>query len=299
MSRIHDALRKAAEEKAAPIPLADTANIGTVTPPSHGVVPLNQIAIEPVEELRSASNDPRVRFEDLVRQASAQEWKGHPEFELSGLGENGRVGAEGFRTLRSRLYQLADTRPLRRILVTSSLPAEGKTFVAAHLAQSIVQQPGRRVLLIDADLRSPALHSTLGAPSTLGLTDYLRGDSDERSIIQKNPVNDLCLISSGSQVSNPSELLLNDRMKTLLDRLTPAFHWVILDSPPTLLVHDPSRLADLTDGVLFVVRAGATTDESARKACLEFREKKLLGVVLNQVDKTEMQDLYHYGSKYN
>jgi protein-tyrosine kinase len=298
MSRIHDALKKAAEEKAATMPLGDTASLGAVTPPLHGpVIPLNQVADEIVRGFQS-SNDAGLRFEDLVRPCTHQEWKGDSAFELSGLGDNGRVGAEGFRTLRSRLYQMADTRPLRRLLVTSSLPAEGKTFVAAQLAQSIAQQPDRRVLLIDADLRSPTLHSTLGTPMTPGLTDYLRRESDEYLIIQ-GLTNNLCFIPAGSQVLNPSDLLFNGRLKTLLDRVTPVFNWVILDSPPTLLVHDPSRLADLCDGVLFVVRAGATTDESAKKACLELSQKNLLGVVLNQVEKAEMGELYHYGSKYN
>jgi Mrp family chromosome partitioning ATPase len=83
-------------------------------------------------------------------------------------------------------------------------------------------------------------------------------------------------------------------MKILLDRLTPLFDWVIVDSPPTLAVHDASTLADLCDGVLFVVRAGTTSCESAQKACLEFRSSKnLLGLVLNQVEKAEIQETYY------
>jgi protein-tyrosine kinase len=90
-------------------------------------------------------------------------------------------------------------------------------------------------------------------------------------------------------------LLLSDRMKALLDCVTPAFDWVILDSPPALPVHDASSLADLCDGVLFVVRAGGISYEAARKASLEFREKNLLGTVLNQVEGTEAQGGYYYG----
>jgi non-specific protein-tyrosine kinase len=90
-------------------------------------------------------------------------------------------------------------------------------------------------------------------------------------------------------------LLLSDRMKVLLDCVTPAFDWVILDSPPALPVHDASSLADLCDGVLFVVRAGETDHEAAKKASQEFREKNLLGVVLNQVEDSEGQGGYYYG----
>ena len=186
-------------------------------------------------------------------------------------------------------------RTLRRVLVTSSVPAEGKTFVATNLVRSIIRQADRRVLLIDADLRAPRLHTALGAPSTLGLSDYLRGEADEYRIVQNSVANNLCFIPCGTKVSNPSELLLSDRMKVLLDTVTPAFDWVILDSPPSLPVHDASSLADLCDGVLFVVRAGETNHEMAKKASSEFREKNLIGVVLNQVEQSETQGGYYYG----
>jgi capsular exopolysaccharide synthesis family protein len=202
----------------------------------------------------------------------------------------GRIGAERFRTLRSRLSQIAATRSLKRVLVTSSVAAEGKTLVAANLAHSIMRQADRRVLLIDADLRSSRLHQMLGAPSGPGLADYLRGKADEYAIIQNAQDANLFFIPAGSQVSNPSELLLGERMKNLLDLVSPIFDWIILDSPPALPVHDASNLADLCDGVLFVVKAGETDCKLAEKACSEFRKKNLLGVVLNRVGK--MDDAY-------
>jgi len=199
--------------------------------------------------------------------------------------EEGRIGRERFRTLRSRLYQIAATRPLKRVLVTSSVPAEGKTTIAANLAHSIMCQPDRRVLLIDADLRASRMHQLLGAPSGPGLTDYLRGKAEKDEVIQNGLEGNLCFIPSGSIVSNPSELLLGDRMKKLLDLVAPVFDWIILDSPPTLAVHDASSLADLCDGVLLVVKAGDTDYELAEKASSEFLKKNLLGVVLNGVEK--------------
>jgi protein-tyrosine kinase len=204
-----------------------------------------------------------------------------------------RIEAEPFRTLRSRLSQIADTRTLKRILITSSVPAEGKTFVAANLAQAIVCQPDRRVLLIDADLRASQLHVALGAPSNPGLTDYLRGEVDEDAIIQCGPNENLCFIPAGNKASNPSELLPGDRMKHLLDMVTPMFDFVILDSPPATPVHDPSLLADLCDGVLFVVRAGVTNFELAEKAVAEFPEKNLLGVVLNAAERDAAYGQYY------
>ncbi|MGC2531177.1 MAG: CpsD/CapB family tyrosine-protein kinase [Candidatus Acidiferrum sp.] len=204
-----------------------------------------------------------------------------------------KIGAEPFRTLRSRISQIAETRKLKRILITSSVPAEGKTFVVANLGQSIIRQPDRRVLLIDADLRASRLHVALGAPSTPGLTEYLRGEVQEHEIIQSGPDENLCFIPGGHEVPDPSELLSTERMKHLLDVVTPMFDFVILDSPPAAPVHDPSLLADLCDGVLFVVRAGVTNFEIAEKAVAEFQEKNLLGVVLNAAERDAAYGQYY------
>jgi capsular exopolysaccharide synthesis family protein len=129
-----------------------------------------------------------------------------------------------------------------------------------------------------------------------GLTDYLRGEADEYAVIQHGPDANLCFLPSGRPVSNPSELLSSGRMKKLLDLVTPVFDWVILDSPPALPIHDANILADLCDGALFVVRAGETRYEIAEKGVLEFRGKNLLGVVLNQVDRSEGYGDYCYDS---
>jgi capsular exopolysaccharide synthesis family protein len=210
--------------------------------------------------------------------------------------ESEKGGSECFRTLRSRLHQIAATRTLKRILVTSSVPGEGKTFVTANLAMSIIRQPNRRVLLIDADLRASRLHLPFGAPATPGLTEYLRGDLDEYSVIQSGISENLCLIAGGSETANPSELLLSERMKRLLDFATPIFDFVILDSPPAIPVHDPILLADFCDGTLLVVRADVTDVEVACRAAAEFEHKNLLGVVLNGVGPDATYGEYYSGS---
>jgi capsular exopolysaccharide synthesis family protein len=135
----------------------------------------------------------------------------------------------------------------------------------------------------------------LGAPAGPGISDYLRGDVDEFQITQVGPEGNLYLIPGGRKVANPSELLHSDRMKHLLDRMSQLFDWVILDSPPALAVHDASILADMCDGVILVVRAGSTDYEVAAKASSEFRDKNLLGVVLNRVEKEDTYGEYYYG----
>jgi len=219
MSRIHEALKKAAEERSSRLATEGSPNFADVA----GDVTRSSLADQQLTrpqlhtELRKSADPGRLQFEDLIKKCAHPKWKIDPRSSVfHGAGDH-NVGAERFRTLRSRLYQIAGVQPLKKILVTSSLPAEGKTFVASNLANSIIRQNDRRVLLIDADLRASRLHQTLGAPIGPGLSDYLRGDADEFAVIQNGLDNNLCFIAGGSSVSNPSELLLGERMKRLLD----------------------------------------------------------------------------------
>ncbi len=295
MSRIHDALKKAAGEKASqPAESSSQIFLDVAQGISRSAPLRNGNDTAPANGREKAVNHSFVQFEQLVKRCAHPKWSPDPRMSVFGGNDSRKIGAEPFRTLRSRLSQIADTRQLKRILITSSVPAEGQKFVAANLSQSIIRQPDRRVLLIDADLRSSRLHVALGAPSTPGLTDYLRGEVHEHEVIQSGPDENLCFIPGGNEVSNPSELLTSERMKHLLDVVTPLFDFVILDSPPATPVHDPSLLADLCDGVLFVVRAGATEFEVAEKAVAEFQSKNLLGVVLNAAERDAA-----YGQYYN
>jgi protein-tyrosine kinase len=297
MSRIHEALKKAEQERAA-VHTGDHATLPgepTATPPS---LPVNPPAEDVQTVVRNSVMAPflsnYLRFEDLRAHCAHPQWRLDPNVNVffnSSLSEH---GAEQFRTLRSRLYQLRGAQTIRTVLVTSSVPGEGKTFVTNNLAQAIVRQPDRRVLIIDADLRCSRLHIPLGAPSSPGLTDYLRGGADEMAIIQHGQEGNLCFIPGGNEVTNTSELLSNGKLKTLLERVTPVFDWVFLDSPPCLPVADASVLADLVDGVLMIVRAASTPAETAQRACQELRGQKLLGVVLNAVEEAHAYGSYYY-----
>jgi protein-tyrosine kinase len=297
MSRIHEALKRAAQERSSRLSSGTSPDFVDVSTDVRQTTVSAEVRTLPLlGDLAPEQKSPFLCFEKLVEKCARPQWKLDPRTSVFLGADSNQAGAEHFRTLRSRLYQIAGTRPLKRVLVTSSIPQEGKTFVAANLAQSIVRQDQRRVLLIDADLRISRLHQVLGAPATPGLTEYLRGEADEIAVIQRGLEGNLCFIPGGSPVSNPSELLLGERMKHLLELVTPVFDWLILDSPPALAVHDASILADMCDGVLFVVRAGATDFELAEKASSEFREKNLLGVVLNRVEKGDAYcDYYYYG----
>ena len=292
MSRIREALKRAAEERSAQtggraedfVDILEGAPASVASP-----VEVGKFDLQPSTEFVNPD------LNTLFAECRKVQWCFEPRFSVFADEGNHRAGAEKFRTLRSRLYQISATRPLRRLLLTSSVPQEGKTFVAANLAQSIIRQADRRVLLIDADLRASRLNLTLGTKNEPGLSDYLLGEAAITKVLQVGEERNLCFIPGGKLVSNPSELLHSQKMKSLLERMGQMFDWVIVDSPPAIAVHDASILADMCDGVLFVVRAGATDFEAAQKAAAEFSDSKLLGVILNRVAKRETYGEYYYG----
>jgi len=232
----------------------------------------------------------------LLARAAQLEWKPDMATMLFLQSDDSARGTEEFRTLRSRLSQLREKMPLKTLLVTSALPKEGKSFTASNLAQVMVRQHGRRALLIDGDLRAPRLHVMLGTTSEPGLSDYLLGNNDEFSVMQRGPLKNLFFIPSGTGVKDPAELIGNGRLKLLLQRVEPLFDWVIIDSPPAVPVSDASVLANACDGVLMVVRSNATPFDVARKARQEFPDQALVGVVLNGTRDDMPYARYYYES---
>jgi len=310
MSRIHEALKRAEQLRTVPlqvsapplVPDVEThvaevpatphvAHVAEVPapPPAEVVDPLGHVHID--TKARAAEF---LRFDDIWAQCANPGWRLNFERNVFVDPAAPQAVREQFRTLRSRLYQIRDKQPLRSILITSSLPGEGKTFVANNLAHALARQQNCRVLLIDADLRRPDLHPGFGVASSPGLAEYLKGEATEMAAIQRGLPEYLCFIAGGNKPENPAELLANGRLKSLLDTVGPVFDWVILDSPPTLPVSDALTLAELCDGVLTVIRAAQTGFDSAQKSCQQLREKNLLGVALNCADEGAS-----YGSYYS
>ena len=226
--------------------------------------------------------DPVRLEEKLLAECAQVSWNPDRKTLLFFDEQNHALGTEQFRSLRSHLYLMRKELALKRVLVTSPLPREGKTFVAGNLAQALVRQQGRRVLLVDGDLRRSGLHEWFGAPSAPGLSDYLAGDADFFQVVQRGPLENFFFIPGGRTVSNPLELIGSGRLRVLLDRLAPAFDWIILDSPPATVVSDAKLLAEVCDGVLMVVMAATTPFDLAQKGCQELRGRRILGVVLNR-----------------
>jgi protein-tyrosine kinase len=279
MSRIHDALKKAEQERAEVQTSAVQPGFSVVPP--AGAAGLREESSVTGGDGAGAAFYASLGLESLLAKSSQAQWNPDPATMLFLNGDDNKRGTEEFRTLRSRLYNAREKMPLKSVLITSALPKEGKSFTSANLAQVLVRQHGRRVLLIDADLRAPRLHLMLGTTSSPGLSDYLQGRSDEFSIMQRGPLENLYFIPSGTPIDDPSELVANGRLKILLQRVGLLFDWIIVDSPPAVPVSDSGVLAKACDGVVIVVRSNSTPFDAARKAREEFPDQLLVGMVLN------------------
>ena len=300
MSRIHEALKKAEQERA--------ATQGSSLPTSFATTPVAQPPVfdeKPAVMPPAATANPGMpafaspfSTDTLLARCAQREWKPEAGTMLFMNGDDSGRGTEEFRTLRSRLYHLREKMTLKKILVTSAVPREGKSFTSSNLAQVVVRQHGRRALLIDADLRAPRLHQMLGTTSDPGLSDYLTGKSDEFSIMQRGPLENLFFIPSGTGVADPAELVGNGRLKLLLQRVEPLFDWIIIDSPPAVPVSDASVLAKACDGVLMVVRSNSTPVDLARRARQEFPDEMLIGAVLNGTSEDALPYARYYYDSY-
>src|SRR5215831_4989234 len=293
MSRIHEALKKAEQERA--IAQGGATSGFSATPVAEAPV-YEEVDMNPVTpKLGMPDLGGPFSLETLLARCPLTAWNPDLHTMLFMNGNDSAKGTEEYRTLRSRLYHIREKMPLKKLLVTSALPKEGKSFTAANLAQVMVRQHGRRALLIDADLRGPRLHLMLGTNPGPGLSEYLQGKNDEFSVMQRGAVENLFFIPSGMTINNPDELVANGRLQMLMQRVEPLFDWIIVDSPPALLVSDASVLAKTCDGVLMVVRSNVTPADVARKAREEFPPESLLGVVLNGTrEKPASYERYYY-----
>jgi succinoglycan biosynthesis transport protein ExoP len=210
--------------------------------------------------------------------------------------------AEAYRALRTSILLSLPEAPPKLILVTSPLPEEGKTTTSVNSA-IVLAQEGRRVLLVDADLRRPSISKNLGIAPAAGLTTVLAGYAPPESVILPSPeLPNLFVLPSGPISPCPSELLSSVRMGQLLARWREMFDHVIIDSPPILAVSDAVRLSVEADAVLLVIRSAQTSKAALRRASMVLEQVKArtLGIVVNAIDSTSSDQSYYYysGSKY-
>jgi len=216
--------------------------------------------------------------------------------DLLSLQEPKSIYAEAYRAVRTSLLFSSPDNPPRIMVVTSPGPQEGKSLTSINLAVTMALT-GNRVLLVDADMRKPRLHKVFDLKNAFGLSDLIGGQSEVSAALQRTQVPGLMLMTSGQIPPNPSELLGSERMGKLLELLRGKFDRIILDCTPLIAVTDATVLASRTDGVILVIKAGATGRHILRRGIkqLEDVQARVIGAVLNRVD---LKNSTYYNSQY-
>jgi protein-tyrosine kinase len=208
------------------------------------------------------------------------------------------LAAEQFRSLRTRIRRAENGRAIRAIVITSPNKGDGKSLTAANLAITMAQEFQQRVLLVDADLRRPAVHRLFSAPDGLGLSDVLMGAAELDDVLVHLPVHQLTLMPAGAPPSHPAELLGSAAMRRLLDTLRTRFDRILIDMPPVAPLADLQIVAPMVDGLLMIVRAGVTPKPAIERALAGLDPSKVLGLVLNEAGRNTTDGTTYEGYGY-
>jgi capsular exopolysaccharide synthesis family protein len=305
MSRIFEALQRSESERSgtplAPPALA-TELLQAVEREATAVAtqdfPASELADNSVVEQQFAKNglsDDNFADDDLSRFQSLPVSL-PPDSKLICLTVPESLGAEKFRFLGVRLRQLQQSRPLKKLLITSTIPEEGKTTVAANLATILARKQQPKILLLDGDLRRPSLSKLFGLGSLPGLSEWLHGEPRPITDIYRLEGPNLWFLPSGHPPENPLELMQSGRLSRLMEQLAAWFDWIIIDSPPVLPLADTSVWARVADGILLVTREGTTKRRPLQSGLQALEQSKLLGAIINSSASTDHTKYYYrYG----
>jgi protein-tyrosine kinase len=283
LGKISDALEKHKKERLIPI-----EKLKGNTPP---LLATEDLHIEKPVWLKP--EDPEVK---LARHISSENKFSES---LVMLSSPDSADAENFKILRGKILFSENRKVPRSILVTSTFPGEGKTFVACNLAASIAMSVDEYVLLIDADMRRSGIHRMFGFRNVLGLTEYLTGDKKFDEVVVKTGFEKLSIVSTGGVPRNPTELISSNMMARFLEeaRTRSKERFIIIDCPPTHITPEAKFLSSLVDGIIFVVLAQKTPRDDVLKAIEGLERDKIFGIVFNGYDQARKQ--YHkYYDKY-
>ncbi|MEE9117685.1 MAG: polysaccharide biosynthesis tyrosine autokinase [Calditrichia bacterium] len=279
MGKIADALEKYQEDKKEPIPI-DVPKRTVVERVEIQSNSLDQAHIdEQVEKQSPSSSEAETKAESQVESDNI-------DTNMVALLEPRSFEAEQFKILRTKLLFPASGKPVRTLMVTSAVPGEGKSFVAANLAVSIAQNIHEHVLIIDCDMRMPCIHKRFGFGKVPGLSEYLSSRTPIESLMLKTKVDKLSLLPAGEPPDNPSELLssqiMSDFLKEVKDRYSDRY--IIIDSPPPKLTAETYAISRQVDGILLVVKHGDTPRKMVSELIETIGKEKILGVVYNNLD---------------
>jgi capsular exopolysaccharide synthesis family protein len=207
-------------------------------------------------------------------------------------GRSGAIPVEQYRRLAAVLHDIQMGQGLKTLMLTSALPNEGKTLTVVNLALTLSEAYARRVLIIDADLRRPSVHTVLGVSNNAGLSEVLLGAGPGLPICEVSPR--LSLLSAGRPGPAPLAALTSARMGSLIDECAKQFDWVLLDTPPVAVMPDAQLLANRIRAVVLVIAAGATPAATVGRAVEELGPDWIIGTVLNRVDERQIPDVGYY-----
>jgi capsular exopolysaccharide synthesis family protein len=206
--------------------------------------------------------------------------------------------ADRFRALRLRLQPLGNMGKLKKILITSPLPGDGKSTVAMNLVTVLSEQGRRPVLLVEADLHHSAIMKTLGLPLRAGLAECLENGRNPLELVRHLSPLDWYVLPAGKPYRNSTELLQGEILPKVIEQLSPFFDWMVIDSPPAISLSEILSLKNHTDGSLLVVRAGRTSRDAVEEAIALLGKEHVVGVILNGVAQSDL--VYHkYGYGYD
>jgi capsular exopolysaccharide synthesis family protein len=208
----------------------------------------------------------------------------------------GSIALEEYRRLAASLHELQVAHGTKTLMVASALPREGKTLTVTNLALTLSESYGRRVLLIDADLRRPSIHGLLRLPNARGLSEGLQDDARDLSLLQVSQT--LSVLPAGHPGPQPLAGLTSHRMRSVLEEASSAFDWVLLDSPPVGIMPDANLLAGLTDGVILVIAAGVTPYTAVERAVDAIGRDHVIGSVLNRAEERNLPASSYYHEYY-
>jgi capsular exopolysaccharide synthesis family protein len=242
----------------------------------------------PVVEESGARERPEIfdQFQTLKISAPAQG-------RLVSVSAKDSPAAEAFRLLAVRLRHLRRDRPLRKILITSSVPQEGKSTCSANLACCLALRAQQRTLLLEGDVRRPSLSQMFSLAPRTGICEWIRGEQTLGESIYYLEGPGLWFMPAGSSASNPLELLQSGKIAPLIDQLSALFDWIVIDSPPVLPLADTSVWSRLADGILLVTRQGVSEKRQLERAVDAMESQKLIGALLNSSNSAPHTDYYY------
>jgi len=302
MSRIFDALQRSGVEQSG-VEYPDLISVVTEVFEPKEAPTVTPESAERLAELDLPAVDfPAVELttEELVsRKPGSHELSEFPALNVSlttpsrlvFFTEPDSLAAEKFRFLGVRLRQLQQTRSLKKVLVTSTIPEEGKSFVAANLA-GVLARRKQKVLLIEGDLRRPSLAQQFGFGRVAGLGEWLQGDRSKVSNIYRLNGPDFWMMPAGNPPANPLELMQSGSLSQLMGQLSALFDWIIVDSPPLLPLADTTVWVRMTDGILLVARQGKTEKAMLQRGLETIKKSELIGVVINGCTDSNVSSYY-------